>query len=328
MTSPLRIRTEDLKEALGSELLGVMDRHDLAGTHAAPSQVRVWLKKLGYFQQPQAQKISVMMCKGGVGKTTTTFFLATRLASYGAKVLVVDADPQGNLTGAFAPEVRGITVDEETPVLVDVLSGAVTLSEALLQLDPHLHLLPSTPMNSILEGKIRDSFRNPSVAVSKFLQPVESQYDFIFFDCAPSLNLTNTACVAASQWVLLPTSPDKFSMMGLDQTLKELSQIEEDFGLHLKRKILLTRFDVRERVSSVYRDEILDKYKNWVFDSVIRTATDVKNVISRNQNLFDIKRSHAREDYDLVAREVLDWARESESRTPDLSKILADQKSL
>jgi chromosome partitioning protein len=270
-----------------------------------PYQVRKILEMRGYQYPQKTQVIAFMICKGGTGKTTSSFFVSQRLASYGAKVLVIDADPQGNLTSAFSLQNYGIELSTETPVLVDVLNDEVKIEQALLPVTDFLHLLPSTPMNSTLDGRIREKYKNPSLALKSKLQPIAAKYDYILIDCAPALNLTNTAIVSASNIVVLPVNPDNFSMMGLQQTLEEVKTIEDDFNISIDTKVILTRFDAREFTSLRYLAEITDAYKDYLFETVIKTSADVKNVITKHDDLFSYSSSSAKEDYDSLTKEIM-----------------------
>ena len=276
-----------------------------ASTSISPKDVRKIFEARGYSFPENAKIISLMICKGGVGKSTSTYFLSQRLSAYGARVLVIDADPQGNLTSAFNLEQYGRDVGEDTPILVDILTGQCGIDEAIIAITPNLHLIPSNPLNSNLEGKIRELFKNPSLPMKKTLDPVRKRYDYILIDCAPALNLTNTAIASASDTVILPVAPDKFSQIGLDQTLKELAQIEQDFSLKIEKKVLFTKYDAREFTSLKYLAEIAEKHTDKRFSTAIRTCADVKNVITKREDLFRLKKSAAKEDYDSFARELM-----------------------
>lgn len=269
------------------------------------SECRRILEARGFKYPTPAKVISLMMCKGGVGKTTTSLFLSQRLSSYGAKVLAIDADSQGNLTSAFNLDLYKFDIDEEVPVLVDVLEEKVQIEEAIISVTPNLHLIPSTPYNAILDGKIREKYKNPSLAVSKFLNKVRNKYDYIIIDCAPALNLTNTALICASDTVILPASPDRFSKIGLTQTLDEIRTLENDFNLSIETKIVFTRFDAREYTSLKYLSEIADEHKEKMFKTTIRTASDLKNAITKKEDLFSYKKSNAKEDYDSFTKELM-----------------------
>ena len=243
--------------------------------------------------------------QSGVGKTTTSVFVAQRLSSYGARVLVIDADSQGNATSAFSLDQYGFSIDEETPVLLDVITGQCSIDDVVLKISPNLHLIPSSPANSTLDGKIREHFKNTSLALKKHLDPLLNNYDFVLIDCAPALNLTNTAMVAASDLVIMPVAPDKFSQMGLEQTINEISQIESDFNLKIDKKIVFTRFDAREYTSLKYLTDIAEAHRDKMFTTMIRTASDLKNAITKKEDLFSYKKSNAKDDYDSLTKEIM-----------------------
>lgn len=318
LREPFTIRSVDLRATLGiapatlSEIYkkargGTEDLSTGRGVskNILAHDVRKILEGRGYQYPKRANVVSFMMCKGGVGKTTSTFYLAQRLSAYGCRILAVDADSQGNMTSAFNLEQFGCEVDAETPILVDVLTNQCSIQEAIIAITPTLHLIPSNPLNANLEGKIREHHKNPSTPLKRALAPLLDYYDYILVDCAPALNLTNTAIVSASDMVVLPVAPDKFSQLGLNQTLQEIGQIEQDFGLKIPKKIMFTKFDAREFTSLKYLAEIAEKHKDIRFETAIRTCTDVKNAITRKEDLFSLKKSNAKEDYDAFAQEVM-----------------------
>lgn len=271
----------------------------------APEQVRRVLEMRGFEYPRRAWVISFMICKGGTGKTTSSFFLSQRIAAYGGRVLAIDADPQGNLTAAFALEQYDFELTEETPVLVDAFADKITIEDMIIPVTSNLHLVPSTPMNSTLDSRIRDKFKNPSLALKTKIKPLLSKYDYVLIDCAPALNLTNTAMVAASDLVILPVNPDNFSQIGLNQTLDEIDTIKHDFGLQVDSKIIFTRFDAREFTSLRYLGEVAKERKELMYETVIKTSADVKNVITRREDLFANSKSSAKEDYDNLAKEIM-----------------------
>lgn len=297
----------DIYKKVGLNLPAVDETKSTRGAakDIASSYVRTIFEQRGYQYPKQAQIIAMMMCKGGVGKTTTTVFLAQRLAAYGCNVLVLDADPQGNATSAFNLDELGEHIHAETPVLLDLITEDCAIEDAIIPVAPNLHLIPSTPTNSTLENKIRDRFKNPSLPIKKLLDPILARYDYILIDCAPALNLTNTAIVSASNVVVMPVAPDKFSQMGLDQTIQEISQIEADFGLLINTRIVFTRFDAREYTSLKYLSEIAEKHREKMFTAMIRTASDLKNAITRKEDLFSYKKSNAKDDYDNLTKELM-----------------------
>lgn len=282
------------------------DQGKRAGAKSVPpAEVRKVLKMRG-FEYPDRAKIMVfMICKGGTGKSTSTYFISQRLVSYGAKVLVIDADPQGNLTGAFGLDQYNVELNSDTPILVDLFTGEVGIDDIIVHISPSLDLIPSTPMNSTLDGRIRDKYKNPSLAMKNLIRPLLNSYDYILIDCAPALNLTNTAMVSAADLVILPINPDNFSMMGLQQTLDEIETIENDFAVRVDKKIVLTRFDARELTSLRYLSEVSQIYQKHLCETVIKTSADVKNVVTKREDLFSYSKSTAKADYDNLTREIM-----------------------
>jgi chromosome partitioning protein len=259
----------------------------------------------GYHFPDKARRISFIMCKGGVGKTTVTYFLAKRLASYGARVLLIDSDPQGNLTAALRPDRYGIVLTENTPVLVDVLSGKCAVQDAILKLTPQLHILPSTAINSLLERRLLELGGNAISKLDHVLRAVERNYDYILIDCAPSLNVVNASIIYASDQVILPVQLDEFSRLGLRQTVMEIRDLEKEFGFVTTVKILLNRFSAREKLSFLYLGHLADEYRSMLMSSTIRQSAEIKTALSLHRDFFSRADSKAREDFDALTHEIL-----------------------
>lgn len=265
---------------------------------------------LAYRKYPFANKakiISLLTNKGGVGKSTATYFLSYRLASYGFRVLLIDTDSQGNSTTATNVEKLGKELSEETPVLLDILNNDVTIEEAIVYYSKNLHLLPSTQLNSNLPEFIKMKFNNFSTTIRKIIEPVQHKYDFILIDCAPSLDTRNAAIACSSDLVLLFAIPDKFSKTSIKQTVELLDSLENDFNIKITRKIVFNRFDAREYITMKYLGEIAEMYKGIVLSTVLRTTTDYKNCIDKNEDLFSLSKSKGKDDFTELAIEILNF---------------------
>jgi chromosome partitioning protein len=313
------IKYVDLRNSLGIAAATLHDLCKKENIEALPLQnsglgksiqsadTRKILKKRGFLYPEKARIISFIMCKGGVGKTTSAFFTAIRLSNYGSKVLLIDGDPQGNLTSSFHLEKLGFTIDEETPVLSDIFSDKCSLTDSILSVSEQLDIVPSTPMNANLESVFREKCKNPAKPIKRLLKPILDQYDFIIIDCAPSLNLTNSIFMLGSDELILPVNPDSYSKIGLDQTLKEIDMLSNDFPewVNFKTRILFTRYDGREYTSLKYLSNIAENHTDSLFRTTIRTSTSFKNAIDKCENLFMAKKSYAKEDYDSLAKEIM-----------------------
>lgn len=250
--------------------------------------------------------ISVQMLKGGVAKTTTVLNIGLGAAHYGARVLFVDLDQQANLTFAL-----GVDIDaaEEMPVWLDIVEKKARIQDCVISLSGALNgkvdLIPSNLNNSVLDRVLLNSNRNWAQSVKGPLAEIRQNYDLVLIDTAPALSATNTAVTVASDVVILPVNPDRFSYMGLEKHLEELREIKKDFGLSLTEKILFTKFDGREKVSHELLQKCLDSFADQMMKSYVRTSTELKNTIGTGRTIYQTK-SNAREDYELVTREVLE----------------------
>ena len=288
-----------------------------------PSEVRRILEARGYIFPIRANKKAVGVCKGGTGKTSTTFFTGIRTSSYGNRVLLIDADTQGNLTEAFDLEKLGFELTPETPVLLDVLQDAeelaelkskkmkpkrdyITIKDSIVKVSPHLHLIPSTQMNSNLDNWFNKKQRNVKATVRNILEPIIQDYDYIIFDCAPSLSSTNASIFGAVDQVILPINGDRFSVIAIRDTLNEIVRLEDEYSFEVQKQLLFTRFDEREYVSKKYLGEVASEYGPLMYSTVIKQCADIKTAISKGEDLFSLsKKSSARMDYDSFTKEVM-----------------------
>lgn len=265
-----------------------------------PLGVRKFLMERG-FQYPKLN-LSFQIVKGGVGKTSLSYALALRSSHYGARVLVIDLDQQGNLTRSFNVELR------EKPVWLNVMRDNVPIENAIIPLSDTLHLLPSNLNNSRLDLELTQSTLNLKDMIRDKLSSIRNNYDLVIFDCPPAINKINLSATCASDTVIIPLNPEPYAMDGLDFTLAELKRIKQEFKLALNIKIVWNRYDARERLGAIYMHDLAkDKDKiNSVLPVVIRVDASLRNSIFESKSIFDFsKRSGIREDFDQFSREIL-----------------------
>lgn len=263
--------------------------------------VRKILSKNG-FRIPK-QVVSFQMLKGGVAKTTSALNFGWRASHYGARVLFIDLDQQANLTFALGVDA------ENSPVWVDIIEKKTNIEQARVSLTPMIDLIPSSLNNSVLDRVLLNSNRNWAQAVSAPLKSIEKEYDLIIIDTAPNLSATNTAVTCASDLVVLPINPDKFSMIGLKKHLQDLKDLREEFSLDFDEKVLFTRFDGRETASQTFLAECMDLFEDLLLKHYVRTSSEIKNSIGGPRSVFTTK-NNAKEDYDGVTRELLGFWKE------------------
>lgn len=250
------------------------------------------------FKYPK-EVISFQMLKGGSTKTSSAFNLAVRLNQYGAKVLAIDLDMQGNLTDAFATDVKN------GPVFYHVAAGEADIKDTVVTVSENLDLIPSDFENSTLDFLITSKRLDLRRFITNALAKIRERYDFIIIDCNPALSSLNISIALSSDRILIPVNPDKFAAKGLKKTIEELERVSKEYGHPIKYNLLYTLYDGREAISQKYLIEYGTEYKDRLIPTIIKRNADVKNALDQKKSIFDFPKASAREDFDLLARGVL-----------------------
>lgn len=265
-----------------------------------PAGIRKLFEERG-FVYPKIN-ISFQIVKGGVGKTSLSFSLSVRASHYGAKILAIDFDQQGNLTRSFNVEAR------ELPVWLNIIRDGVSIEDTIVKLSDNLHLLPSNLNNSRLDTELTQAASNLRDIVKDKIVGIRNNYDLVIMDCPPAINKINTTITCASDLIIVPINPDPYAMDGLDFTLVELNRIKSDFKLSFDYRIVWNRYDARERLGAVYMHEVAKQADriNKILPVVIRSDVSVKNAIFDAKSIFDLpKKAAFREDIDQFTKEIL-----------------------
>ncbi|ODN41293.1 ParA family protein [Piscirickettsia litoralis] len=250
--------------------------------------------------------VSIQIVKGGTGKTTLTHSIATRANLYGAKVLCIDLDQQGNLTQAF-----GIN-PEDSPVMVDILNNEeFDLLDAIKEVDEGLHLIPSRIENAVLDNTLMLNRCALDRIYRDLIKKVKKHYDLILIDCPPALGQSVAAAALASDAVISPLIPEKFCLSGLKITAQELMTIGKSYNKKISHKILLNKFDSRTNLSHDVLTMLIKHptYGQQLYKSYVRTSQEFPNVTASEEagiSIYDtLKNTSPKEDVDLLTREIL-----------------------
>lgn len=245
--------------------------------------------------------ISVANQKGGVGKTTTTVNLGTILAKKGKKVLLIDADPQGNATS-------GLGVEKEVEASTyDILVNDTTLEEALEK--TIIKNLKICPANMNLAGAEVElvSMMSREQRLKEKIEPIKEQFDYILIDCPPSLGLITLNAFTASDSVLIPVQCEYFALEGLGQLLNTINLVKK----HLNKNIqvegaLLTMYDIRTNLSNQVVREVKKYFDNKVYKTVIPRNVRVSEAPSYGMPITEYDpRSKGAKSYTKFAKEFL-----------------------
>ena len=217
--------------------------------------------------------ISVANQKGGVGKTTTTINLSTLIAKKGKKVLMIDADPQGNASSGV-----GIDRDDIELSIYDVLIDEIEFNNVVKK--TNIKNLDLCPSNINLAGAEVElvSVMSREHRLKEKLDVAKDNYDFIIIDCPPSLGLITLNAFTASDSVLIPVQCEYYALEGLGQLLNTINLVKKHLNKNLEIEgALLTMYDVRTNLSN----QVVKEVKNYFNDKVY------KNVIPRNVKLSE-----------------------------------------
>ncbi|KQV06718.1 ParA family protein [Leifsonia sp. Root112D2] len=224
--------------------------------------------------------------KGGVGKTTTVVNLSAALAKSGARVLVIDLDPQGNASTALSVEHR-----EGTPSVYDVIVNDAEM-EDIVQKSPEfegLYVLPATIDLAGAEIELVSMVaREQRLArsLSTFLEQVHEGIDYVLIDCPPSLGLLTINAFVAATEVLIPIQCEYYALEGLSQLLKNIQMIEKHLNPQLKvSTILLTMFDSRTNLAHQVADDVRAHFPKEVLEAVIPRSVRISEAPSYGQSV-------------------------------------------
>ncbi|MBQ7227714.1 MAG: ParA family protein, partial [Clostridia bacterium] len=204
---------------------------------------------------------------GGVGKTTTTINLSSFVALFGFKVLVVDIDPQGNTTSGFG--IAGEKKDNLKNTIYEVMMGDATVKETVCKTTiPNLDVVPATMDFAGADSELMELAESREKVLRKALSSVRGDYDYIFIDCPPSLNIFSVNALTASDGVLIPMPGDFFSLEGIGQLMNTVKLVKKhrNPGLEIEG-VFMTIYDGRSNLANQVAAEV----SRWFGKSVFKT---------------------------------------------------------
>lgn len=301
-----RITLSDAALYLGktkSALLASLKKSDLAYVKTARQEHFGHETARQVFDHRLEPRVMVFqIVKGGTGKTSLLRELAIRASLYGAKVLCIDMDQQGNLSLAFNQNA------DQLPVMIDVLADNYPIQHAIVPVLPGIDLLPSRFDNALLDAVISQKGLLLDQIYREPFQAFKAQYDLIMVDCPPSLGHSVAACALAADTVVAPVVPEKFALAGLDIAYQSIQELEQRFHRSLSFRVLLNQFDPKSYMSLETLGYLLrhPHYGSRLLKKSIRVSKAFPKAITDNQSIFDnVKVSTAKEDIDGLIQELL-----------------------
>lgn len=239
--------------------------------------------------------------KGGVGKTTTSHALAAGFSAKGKKVLLIDSDPQSNLSLSVGADISKVTI-------YDVLQGKTSLHDVMQRIGD-LDVIPSNILLSGADLEFAQTGRE--FLLREALEPVADQYDYVVIDTPPSLGILTVNSLTASDRVIIPMTADIFALQGMDQLRNTIQQVRKWTNPNLKiAGILLTKHSNRTILSRDLAETIEAVAHNMgtkVFNTKIREGIAMREAQTQQSDIFAYApNSNPGVDYALLIDELME----------------------
>lgn len=246
--------------------------------------------------------ISVVNQKGGVGKTTSAVNLVAALGKRGKKILLIDADPQGNTTSAY-----GVNKSKLNLSVYNLLIGTAKAKDTIMKTE--FSGVDIIPCNMDLAGAEVEliSIKNRESQFKNSLCLIKHDYDYIFIDCPPSLGLITLNALCASDTVLVPIQCEYFALEGLSQLMATVRQVKRLYNPDIELEgVLLTMFDGRLNLTQQVVAEVKKFFDKKLFSTAIPRAVRLSEAPSYGMPIqyYDPKSKGAKA-YDALADEFI-----------------------
>ncbi|MBR4261091.1 MAG: ParA family protein [Clostridia bacterium] len=256
-----------------------------------------------------AEIIAIANQKGGVGKTTTTFSLGVALAKQGKKVLLIDADPQGDLTtclGYYDQDNLQNTIG--TLMANTIYDNEINAEDAILHHKEGIDLIPANLDLSAIEFSLVNAMSR-EFTLKNSISNIRDKYDYILIDCMPSLGMITINALACSDKIVIPVQGEYLAAKGMGHLLKTVTRVQKQINPNLKiGGVVLTLVDKRTNLSKNVRNEIENNYGQYVkiYNSEIPKAINTAKSTSTGKSIFEFdKNSPVANAYENLAKEVL-----------------------
>ena len=247
--------------------------------------------------------IAVANRKGGVGKTTTTVNVATAMAAAGKKVLVIDLDPQSNASTSLGIDKHGEMVSS-----YEVIIGERKLKEAVILTEiPDFSLVPATPDLAGAEVELNDRPRR-EFALMDALAESALDYDYVLFDCPPSLSLVTISALVAADAVIVPLQCEYLALEVITDLIGFINEIKRRFNPRLELQgVVLTMYDGRNNLTQMVEEDVRSFFGNKVYQTVIPRNGRVAEAPSHGKPvlLYDFKCSGSQAYISLAGEELI-----------------------
>ena len=270
---------------------------------------------------PKCEVVAIANQKGGVGKTTTTFNLGVALAHAGKRVLLVDSDPQGDLTtymGIHDPD--NIPVTLSTLMERSIKDEDINSKDAILKHDEGIDLIPSNLELSSMEVSLVNAMSR-EFTLRNCLSDIKDKYDYVLIDCMPSLGMITINALACADKVIIPVQSEFLAAKGMSHLMNTVLKVRKQINPNLKvGGILLTMVDGRTNLSKDIANELRSTYGTVfkLYDNQIPRGVKAAESSRMGESVLSYdSSSKVAQSYIDFAKEVLDYERKEKTRNSD-----------
>lgn len=249
-----------------------------------------------------AKIVAIANQKGGVGKTTTTVNLSACLAEKGKKVLLIDMDPQGNATSGFS-----INKVEQEKTIYELLLGECSINECIIKdVLPGISIIPSNVNLAAAEIELI-GIEDKEYILSKEMEWVKDNYDYIMLDCPPALNTLTLNAMTTANSVIVPIQCEYLALEGLSDLITTINLVKERLNPELDLEgIVFTMYDGRTVLSQQVVENVKQHFPDKIYETKIPRNVRLSEAPSFGQPIivYDPKSTGA-ESYRNLAEEVI-----------------------
>jgi chromosome partitioning protein len=249
--------------------------------------------------------LSIAIQKGGSGKTTTAINLGAALCRAGKRVLLVDADPQANLS-------QSLGVPDEplfnlyTELKKEIVGDGGDLSRTIVSTPQGMDVVPASIDLAVVELELVSVYSREQL-LNSLLQPLAPAYDYVLIDCPHAIGMLTVNALVASQYVLIPLPGEFLPLKGAYSFMRQFDIIRKKLNAKLELLgLVLTRYDERKLMNVNVKRQLEEKFPGKVFQTVVRSNIQLAKAQEAGKDIFSFdKSSNGAKDYGDLAKELM-----------------------